>query len=328
METKTPTGLPTELDPAMEMEAKRQGIVSSVWPVRTTRWRTLIEVALSDQVDRSIEEAHVLGRDLLELFGDRIALVGYCPVQVHVIGTSPMSVNVGEAFPLAIPTGFSEISIERITPDDLRPMDQSEGHLQVAAHNFRRAISSADEELRLQRLHNALEVIAKKETADRVQEQCPKCGHSWEKHPATNRFIKEMLERRPVSSDVANRFTKIRGKIAHGAQVRELSYLSEALEVAGGVEAAVASEIAKRASLTIARRNGVATGVSLAIHHAVGAPDGSFLLIQTRAFLPMRFTTIDDNLSRKTGSARVGAPFSPDKQPEIAPCIWPKLERS
>jgi len=244
----------------------------------------ILNIDLKSESSMSIRDAFIRSYDIIDEFLDRIALVAYCPaVLVKFISTSPSRVSVGEEFDMA-----TEELLIRNTPINVSPTDftifdahKTDSAPIQACRLIRKALSFASIEERFLYLYQVFERISEDETTEKIREECPNCGDVKEKGKATSRYMKKLLNDFGIEHGKSRDLSELRGKLAHGAGLRNQAFLKELAEAIGKIEAASVSVAVNRCNATLQNTQGVVIGRPMTLRRCVKKSDGSFKILST-----------------------------------------------
>ena len=287
----------------------------------------VVDAFLSGLDTNSIEDAHIVGIDLINTFLDRLAVVTYSRCSVlKIISTCPASVSPGIEFHIATQDLYSSVVTQKVLPDHIAAFEKlpSNSVVHEAAHHARKALSEVDSGHQLLHLHIAAERIALSETAEKVEHKCPSCQHVLDSKPASRRAVRALLGKRAVSRKDCDDASTYRSCVAHGSGKRDLAFYERVTELAGAVEGAVLSTIAERSGIKILQRRSIVVGMPLTISRARRNGDGSFIIMDgeekdAKWKVKARLISLAEDVSEPGGDVEWGFPKA-----IIDPIGWPE----
>lgn len=297
--------------------------------LRDAQWPSqykVVDAFLSGLNTISVEEAHIAGINMINIFLDRLSVVTYsrCSL-VKTISTCPATVAPGGEFYIATHDLYCGVDTLKVLPDHMLAFEKLpvDSVVHEAAHHARKALSEGAAEQHLLHLHIAAERIALSETADKVKNTCPSCKHEWDGPPASRRAVRTLLKGRSVSSKDCNDAIEYRGRVAHGGGKRDLAFYERVTELAGAVEGAVLSAIAERTGIKLLQRRNIVVGMPITISRAKKNDDGSFSIIDSQWKAPTKIIELGEDVSESGGSVSWGFPTDNQKA-RIDPIAWPE----
>ena len=298
------------------------------WP----SYMKVVDVFLRGLVTDSVEEAHIAGINLVNIFLDRLSVVTYfrCSL-IKIISTCPASVSPGGEFHIATGDLQRGVDCQKVLPEHIAAFEKlsADSVVHEAAHHARKALSENAAEQHLLHLHIAAERIALSETDEKIKYTCPSCEHKWDGPPASRRAVRALLEKRAVSRKDCDDATEYRSRVAHGGGKRDLAFYERVTELAGAVEGAVLSVIAERSGIKILQRCNIVIGMPITISRANRNNDGSFIIIgslgkHVKWKAPVRLIELGEDVSESGGGITWGFPTDKNLNTKIDPIGWPE----
>lgn len=277
-----------------------------------------------------IVEAYSSLYDKLNKFLDRISLVSYGKaVYRTILSVTPVSVRHNESFEIAIPQFMLKRETKKVGLNSLNLGEMVGDNLLRFQRLLRLGLNSNSEEEKYISFFSLLEEIARAESTEYIENECPKCQHKVDTgRKKTNNYILAMLKGQGVEKKLTGKAVDIRNKIAHGGAVKNKEFYSTLSLLNSHIEEVCLLELEKRLDITINNRLNVhITEVPVVTHKCTCKTDGTFELVETNQRIPARFVKLkhDDDEIYKNTKALVGLPLDSEQRPFIDPMSWPEV---
>lgn len=282
--------------------------------------------------DCDVIDAFAFLSDKLEKFLDRYAMYSYGAAKLlEIKSVCPVSVRVGESFPIAIPQFSKNRKTKQVRLEeaglDAEFSDEQDRWVRL----LKNGLSSVSTEERFVCFYSLLEEIARLESKEYIITSCsnPSCGKEVNTgRKKTSNFILNLLELHGVEKKLRKKVPGLRNKITHGGAIKDKMFLKAVNTVGSHLEEICLLELEKRLPLKIVNRlNAHIVDVPVVTHECLCTEGGGFELIRSNLKIPARFVKLkhtDDKVFDEQ-SAEIGLPLDSENRPPIDPFSWPEI---
>lgn len=283
----------------------------------------IIEILITEEQSSTIEDAYVMGIDIIEEFLDRFCLISYSQAFITtLISVCKEQVKPEEEFEFIQMQYLKERKLNKINPNDLlfKSDESSDKYLRL----LRYGMTSFSQEEKLLRYFSLLEQIAQNESEETIKKKCSNCEMEFDTGmKKTNNFISTLLSKHSINKKESKKITGYRGKIAHGGGRRSQEYFLDVDTLSARLETPAYKEVLQRIDVEI--KNGMNV-------HMPGYPinKNTFKFDSNGGLIPIKglwkshglFSKID---TEKGDSAMFGVPTDGDKPITPEPIALPDL---